>query len=103
MILVPIASRVREHEIGLDARRQRLASILDVGKGGWEKTIAKSMQSQLLCRISTEEQARAPGRLLGAPRVTTEDGPMHARTTSHETQHRSAASNLNIVGVSTQA
>jgi hypothetical protein len=87
----------------LNARRKLLARILHVPEFRGEKTIAELVEAQLLRVIATEEQARAAGRFLGAPLVTAEHGPMHSRAAGHETQHGSAASNLNIVGVSTKA
>jgi hypothetical protein len=103
MVLVSIASRVREHEIRLNAQRKFLARILHFPEFRGEKTVAELVKVQLFCGIATQEKACATGRFLGAPLVTAEHGPMHCRASSHETQHSSAASNLNVVGMSTQA
>ena len=103
MVLVSIASRMREHEIRLNARRECPRKHPSRRRRPQEKTIAKSVEIQLLFGISTQEQACAAGRFLGAPRVTAEHGPMDLRAAGNETQNCPAASNLDIVGVSTQA
>src|SRR5271168_1703680 len=105
MVLMQVASVVSENEIGIDALLEVLEKVFDIGSHVGEEAVAKRSDLDRLGAGVAQESARAGLGLLLPYSRGAEHHPMEngVRIQRHQPQHRTAAANLDVVSVSTQA
>jgi len=105
MVLMGIVLPVGQDERRIEIAFEGLEAILDIGALGGEIPVAESKHLDLFLGNILKNGSRAVPRLGSTLRIPAENDPSHDETRhlGSDAQNGSAASDLDIIGVGTQA
>jgi hypothetical protein len=105
VVLVSVVVTVREDERRLEIAFDGLEAVFDIGALGREIAVAESKYLDLFLRHIFKHRSRAVSRFSPTPLIGAENDPSHdeTRCLGSDAQNGSAAADLDIVGVGTQA
>ena len=99
MILVEVVARVREHDLGVDARLEILEDLLHLGADVWQEAVAEPVHLDPCRAGAREEVGGARASLVGPRALRGEHDPvdLDLRMLADEAQDGPAAPDLDVV------